>query len=160
MVLFDKLKSAANFITGNSVKMEMELPTATRGVPFTVTVTAKVKDADVNIKRAYLKFQAFERVVKENIVQTETHSENQDKTVITTEKDEEENQTFNLEVDICGEQVLKAKETYTWTKEFTLTENAMPTLSTYPQNHYRLCLAGQDTKRNDPDTGWKDLVVL
>lgn len=159
MGLFDKLKSAANFITGNAVKMEMELPTATRGVPFTITVTATVKDADVNIKRAYLKIQAFERVVKENIVQTETHSENQDKTVITTEK-EEENQTLNLEVDICGELVLKAKETYTWTKEVTLPENAMPTLSTFPQNHYWLCLAGLDTKGNDPDTGWKDLVVL
>jgi len=145
MGFFDKLKSVSNFLTGNSAEVTMEIPTVTRGVPFTVIVKAKIKDADLKINKAYFKINAFEKIEK-MVPETEG------------EKEFEENETFDFSIDLEGSTVLKANETYSWQKEITIPENTMPTVSTYP-NHYWLCLAGLDVKGNDPDTGWKDLLV-
>jgi hypothetical protein len=53
MGLFDKLKSAANVVTGGGAQIELEVDNVDRGTPVGYRVEALAK-ADLNVKEVYL----------------------------------------------------------------------------------------------------------
>lgn len=152
MGLFDKLKSMSNMVLGNSAKVELLVDaTVQRGKPFKVTVTAQIKDQDIDIHRVYLRLISTETVIVAKTVQEGNN---------TRIKDEEKKHVLNdVYFDVTASQVLKANQNYSWEKDITLPDHVQPTYNAYPKTHVWQIIAGLDMKGNDPDSGWKDLFV-
>lgn len=152
MGLFDKIKSMSSMIMGNSAKVELLIDaTVQRGKAFKISVTAQVKDNDIDIHRVYVRFLSTEKVIITKTVQEGNN---------TRIKDEEKKNILNdVFIDVVGGMSLKANQNYTWQKEITLPDHVQPTYNAYPKNHVWQVIAGLDMKGNDPDSGWKDVFV-
>lgn len=152
MGLFDKIKSIKSFISGNAAKVELLMDASVkRGKPFKITVTAEVKENNIEMKRVYFRLLSTEKVIVTRTVQ--------DGGNISIKEEEKKNTLNDVYFDVIASGTLHANEKYTWEKEITLPEHLQPTFNAYPRTHVWQVIAGIDMKGNDPDSGWKDLFV-
>jgi len=149
MGLFDKIKSAVNSVTGGAatVKVTPAQNEFTASEPIKFTVTALIKDADVNAKNVYVEIRSMERINFEDNHDGHKHYINK------------EHQTYHQKLEIAGEQQLKGKTEYTWEASLTLPQTVQNTYNGMYGNHVWEIYAGLDTKGNDPDSGWVAITV-
>ena len=144
MGLFDKIKSAVNSVTGGGAKVSI-IPSQNEfsaSEPIKFTVTATIKDADLNAKNVYVEIRSMERVNFE-------HSHEGHKMYIN-----KDHQTYHQKIEIAGEQVLKGKTDYKWESTLNLPQTVQSTYNGMYSNHVWEIYAGLDVKGNDPDSGW------
>ncbi len=150
MGFFDKLKSAANAITGGSATVGLECEQVTPGMPARVWVRATA-ESGLKIDGVYLLVRAREhaRVRDTDYEQGRTRTE----TINATK------QTFKTRVDLAGPQELPPGQEQTWEGEFTIPADANPTLHGQMIKHIWQIQAGLDAFGNDPDSGWQEIQV-
>ena len=145
MGLLSKLKAAKNFVTGGGAEIRIRpVGEAARGDEMQFEIGCKIKDADMDISRVYVKFRASERIkFRDRDADGSSEMERKDST------------TFKGEVDVSGPETLSAGGEYSWTGSFRIPPDAKPTYHGIACNHdWEMC-AYLDKKGNDPDSGWK-----
>jgi hypothetical protein len=181
MGFMDKLRSVASAITGGGAKVALEIAGPSRNQPFTINVTAEVGGNDLKIEKVYVKLKGEERVKLEVEVPEEeqaaaTAGEAATEKPATEEAATEEGAaaeekgpatkeisrteiTFQQEFELAGAQTLNENQTYTWTGEVQLPEDAKPTYKGVNATHEWKLMAGLSAFGNDPDSGWKTIDV-
>lgn len=166
MGFFDKLKSAANFVTGGGAKVSVDVIGATTQGPFDVCVRVTEVTANMNIDAVYVLVRSTEevdvdgdKVARE--LQENSKSTNPADPVQATRVGRltDEEQTSYQRVTIAGAQALVAGQTYEWTGQVTLPSDALPTYRGRSARHTWYIQAGLDKTGNDPDSGWVDFRV-
>lgn len=147
MGLFDKLKKATSFITGNSAKIELNVANGYLGAPLTVNVTAKVGENPLEVKNVYLKIRCTE-TTKEEVETDEGKEIKEDESIL-----------FDEKIIIADGGVFEGSKEYSFTKEVTLPADQEASLNETSRVVVWQFLAGLDTKGNDPDSGWKQVII-
>ena len=153
MGIFSKLK---NMITGGGAKVTLEVVDPALHQPFTVKINAVVGDADVKIKRVYLKVAGEESVVVKDV---EVAVRSGDEVEIAREDVEGSMLSHDEEIEVDGEQILEAKKEYNWETQVSLPDTALPTFKGLIASHEWRIFAGLDVTGNDPDSGWVELEL-
>ena len=154
MGFLDKIKQAANFVTGGGAKVTVETAEGTLdgSQPIAVTIHATVKDASINARRVYLKVRARETVY----VSSEDFPKDGEGG---SRSFEEHHVHYDHEIDVSGEQELEANESYNWEASFTLPDHVFGTFQGRWGKHEIQIQGALDTKGNDPDSGWVTIHV-
>lgn len=154
MGLFSGLK---NYITGGGAKVTLECSgEAIRGEPMSVTVTAVIGETECKVSKVYLQIRGHERVEIPGVMVAARQG---NEVRVDEQTCVRETTTLSTDVEVAGADTLKAGETYTWSVDITLPEDALPSYEGPSCLHrWQLC-AGLDTRGNDPDSGWQDLTV-
>ena len=156
MGLFDKIKSAAKFITGGGATVTLEVNEPTLEEPFTVRIHAQVADADLNINRVYLKIRSVEEVTVRGVLV----ADGPDSDLAPERRDvSQEVETFRQEFDVSGPQELSAEKAYDWEVEISLPEGLSPTYYGQNAEHCWYFMAALDARGNDPDSGWVEATM-
>ena len=171
MGFMDKLRSVASAITGSGAKVALEIGEPSRDRPFRVNVQAEVGGNDLKIDKVYVKLIGEEHVKLEVEVPAEEKSAATEGEGAAAEEAAAEEKgpatkeisrtaiTYQQEFELAGPQALSADQTYTWTGEVQLPEDAKPTYQGINATHEWRLMAGLSTFGNDPDSGWKTLNV-
>jgi hypothetical protein len=155
MGFFDKLKSMKNAITGGGAKVFIDCDAISYTGAFQVRIRAEVADADLEIKRVYLKLSGEEEVEVPDVdVLYDQDGEEAERRV---ENVYAKNETVNLEINVAGAEELKANNSYEWIAEVTLPSNAPSIYKGKYCQHIYSVLVGLDAVGNDPDSGWVEL---
>ena len=149
MGLFDKLKSAVNFVTGGGAVVKITPANAVYDgtSPVKVKVSAQIKDAPLNAKKIYLQVRSQERV---------QFKEKQDGKEVTISKS---HTSYEHTLDFAGGQTLEANKSYEWDTEFTLPAQIPGSVDGTLFNHVWEVMAGIDVSGNDPDSGWVQIKI-
>ena len=148
MGFFDKLK---NMITGGGAKVTLEAGEPRRGGPFPVKIRAEVSDADLEIRKAYLKVAGVENVVIKDV---EVARKVGEKVEVARENLERNTSTYEQLIEVAGAQTLKAKQMYEWETSVVIPGSVLPTFRGVNARHEWKLLAGLEVSGNDPDSGW------
>ncbi len=152
MGFLDKLKSVKNFVTGGGATVTVEVTDAGRGAAFPVTVRATVADAAMKVGRVYVIVKAEEEIdVRARVRESDGDSEHHH-----VRHDED---TFKTEVDIAAGESLEAGQSYEWTGEIELPDDALPTYLGRNCRHRWYVQGALDVTGNDPDSGWIEFHV-
>lgn len=149
MGFFDKLKQAANFVTGGGAKVQV-LPLQgeyNRTDTIRVKITAEVKDAPLSASSIYLEIRSKESVALSKSINGKTENINEDRV------------GYTHKLTVSGTQELAAGQSYEWEAEFTLPQNALPTFHGSMAHHIWQVKGALDVKGNDPDSGWVEILV-
>lgn len=146
MGLFDKIKSAANAVTGGAAKVSVQVPQARLREPFNVTVQATSTGQDVKYSKVYIKIEGVEQVEMED-------KENNNRKVRASAK------TVDLIFTVAPAGVLAANESGEWSIDVELPQTATPEFKGQFTRHFYRIWAGLDTVGNDPDSGWQEIVM-
>lgn len=149
MGLFDKLKQAANFVTGGGASVQLTMMAAEfdRTQPIKVKISAQVKDAPLNVTSVYLEVRSRESVSLRKTINGKTENIHDDHT------------GYTHKVQVSGAQTLEGGKSYDWEAEFTLPSNAQATYHGSMCKHVWEVMGGLDVKGNDPDSGWIEIKV-
>lgn len=152
MGFFDKLKAAANSVTGGGATVTVEIGTAVRGqpVPFRVRATAK---ADLKITSVYLLVRATEHAT---VRDTDARAGGGTKSELVRGREE----SYSSRVDVTGQTTLASGAEGAWEGTLTLPVSAQPTFRGRMIQHTWEVQAGLDTFGNDPDSGWVQIDVV
>lgn len=142
MGLFDKVKSMAGAITGNSAKVSITTAPVCLGEPFEATIQALAKDAEVSYSRVYVKVRGREKI------------DLTDRDRDGTERIRRSESTYEAEVVAEGAGQLAPNENKTWTCEISIPATAPALYRGKYAEHYYEVQAGLDCAGNDPDSGW------
>lgn len=150
MGLFDKLKSAVNFVTGGAAKVQIEYSpsTALPGDPISVKVTATSTGAEVKSKGIYIDLRAVERV---SVNKRDSAELDNDLNLSFT--------TFNQEFKIAEEFVLGKDETKVFEGSVNMPQNVQPTFNGKYVSHEWEIRGRVEAKGNDPDSGFQPIKV-
>jgi hypothetical protein len=153
MGFFDKVKAMANKITGGGAKVTLVVEGTSVKDVIKVHVNAVVKDAPIDISKAYLYVKSVEKVkvARKELPGGESgnpHDLNLDLEMFKKQ-----------EFVIAPAQTLEGGKTYDFTYELTLPAGVTPTFSGRYANHEWQFYAGLDAKGNDPDSGWVTAVL-
>lgn len=158
MGFFDKLKSAANFLTGGGATVNVAVMNEENDgwEPIRVMVQVQVKDADINIRNCYVKVRATERVwMRPSRLFTEQNGEfyplNDDISDSTV--------TWEAQVLASGATELQANQSYEFEVEFQIPEAIPGSYYGRQAEHTYQILAALDMSGNDPDSGWLKFEV-
>jgi len=147
MGIMDKLKSAANFVTGGGAEINISMPEEVEmGTPFQINIKCLAKN-DINPKRVYVKLQSVENVE----VEDRDYDEDGDTDY---EYIHRQSVIFDEEYDIEGELSLSEGEEKTWDKEVVVPDEAQCTYEGVHAKHQWRLQVGLDVPGNDPDSGW------
>lgn len=150
MGLFDKIKSAANFITGGGATVTVT-PVSFENdgkSPITVKVNAVVKEGTtLNATKIYLDIRAEERV-------SGNFNTNEGKKRVS-----ESVTTYKAQVEVAPGQTLEASQSYDWECSFSIPHEVSGTFHGQMASHVIEVRAGLDVKGNDPDSGWVEIRV-
>jgi len=144
MGLFDKIKSAANAVTGGAAKVSVQVPQARLREPFNVTVQATSTGQDVKYSKVYIKIEGVEQV---------DMKDKDNKSVSASAK------TVDLIFTVAPAGVLAANESGEWSIDVELPQSATPEFKGQFTRHFYRIWAGLDTVGNDPDSGWQEIVM-
>lgn len=149
MGLFDKLKSATNFITGAGAKVSITSLNAEydKDAPIRFCISAEVKDKAVNIKKVYLDVQSRENIFLKKTINGQSVNIN------------EKHIRFQRKIEVAGPQTLEANQSYEWDVEFSLPPDAQPSFQGVMANNIWEAMAALDASGNDPDSGWIEIKV-
>lgn len=150
MGLFDKLKQAANFVTGGGATVQVTPLKGefNRNESIKIKITAQVKDAPISVSNVYLEIKSKESVNVKKMINGKNE----------TIHDEHTGFIHKVTV-ITSEQELNANQSYEWEAELSLPSNAQPTYHGSMCHHIWQIKAGLDVKGNDPDSGWIELLI-
>lgn len=148
MGLLSKLKAAKNFVTGGGAEIRVR-PTGDpcRGSALELQVGAKIKEGEMAVSRVYVKIRAVERIefVDRSHGEKETERKNTN--------------TYEAEFDIADGATLVAGEDYSWNGSIQIPADTSATyLGRYCKHEWEVC-AFLDKKGNDPDSGWKTILM-
>lgn len=147
MGFMDKLKSAKNFVTGGGAEVQVSVEGASLTQPFTVNVSARATEGEMQISRCYVQIRANERATVRKV---ETQTGKRD-----VHADEN---TCKIDIDICGAGTLTT-EGAQFSGQVTLPPGSLPTYNGRNAQHvYKVC-AFLDKSGNDPDSGWQVFEV-
>jgi hypothetical protein len=156
MGFFDKVKSLKNAITGGGATVYFETGDVEFGTPFEVTINVKVGDSDIKISRVYFDIEGSERVEVTHRTSSNDsdggYSSSSEKVKITTE-------TYKEQINVAGDQLLSANESYEWKATVTLPDHLLPVYHGHNCQHTYIARASIDCFGNDPDSGWVTLNV-
>ena len=150
MGFFDKLKSAAQSITGGAAKVYVECEQVTPGMPAKVWVRAQA-ESDLKINSVYLLVRAREYAELRDV----DYQDGRTRSEVVRGSE----QTYDTRIEIAGGQQLEAGQEYTWEGELTLPAEVNPTFRGRIISHTWEIQAGLDAFGNDPDSGWKEIQV-
>lgn len=150
MGFFDKIKKAANFLTGGGADVKLAIEDGIIGNPLPATITLKIGDNDINAEKVYLIVRCTETT--KTVAEVEEGAEVDPE----AEPEMEENQEYlhNETITVADGQVFEAGKEYTFTTEVKLPEDAQATLEEENREIYWSFQAGIDVRGNDPDSGW------
>ena len=153
MGFFDKIKAAANKLTGGGAKVTITIEGTDVKSTIKVNVTAEIKDAPIEIKKVYLWVKSVEKInIPRNEMQKGVSLGEKPDHGVNIEKDVFTKQEF----EISGAETLQGGQTYNWSYEFQLsTGNINPSYQGRFARHEWLFQVGLDAKGNDPDSGWQ-----
>lgn len=149
MGLFDKIKQAANFVTGGGASVTVA-PMGSefdKNSPIRVRVTAQIKDAAMNATSVYLSIRAREYVSLRKSINGKTENIHEDHISF----------THKVEIPLTAE--LPGNSTHDWEMEFSLPSNAQPTFHGTMGHMVWEVMGALDVKGNDPDSGWVEIRV-
>lgn len=149
MGLFDKLKQAANFVTGGgaNVTITPEGAEFDKTATIRVRVTAQIKDAPLNASAVYLEIRSREYVNLRKSINGKT------------ENIHDEHVGFSHKVQSVITSTLEGNQSYDWTLEITLPSNAQPTFHGTMAHQVWEIKGALDVKGNDPDSGWIEVRI-
>ena len=149
MGLFDKIKSAANFITGGGATVTVTPVNFDNNgkEPITVKVNAVIKDKALSATKIYLDIRAEERV-------SGNFNTNEGKKRVS-----ESVTTYKAQVEVAPGQELEANGTYDWEATFSIPHEVSGTFHGQMAHHVIEVRAGLDVRGNDPDSGWVEIRV-
>jgi len=149
MGLFDKLKQAANFVTGGgaTVTITPEGSEFDKTSTIRVRVSALIKDAPLEATSVYLEIRSREYVSLRKNINGKSENINEDHISYSTK----------VQNVITG--TLEGKQSYDWTLEFSLPSNAQPTFHGTMGHQVWEIKGAIDVKGNDPDSGWVEIRV-
>lgn len=149
MGLFDKIKQAANFVTGGgaNVTIAPEGSEFDKNATIRVRVTAQVKDAPLNASAVYLEIRSREYVNLRKSINGKT------------ENIHDEHVGFTHKVQTVITSALEGNQTYDWNLEITLPSNAQPTFHGTMAHQVWEVRGAIDVKGNDPDSGWIEVRI-
>lgn len=149
MGLFDKIKSAANFVTGGGATVTVTpVEFESNGKePIAVKVNAVIKDKALDASRIYLDIRAEERV-------SGNLSTNEGKKRVS-----DSHTTYKGQVEVAPGQTLDANGNYDWECTFSIPSTVAGTFKGQMASHVIEVRAGLDVKGNDPDSGWVEIQV-
>ncbi|WP_196889728.1 sporulation protein [Aureivirga sp. CE67] len=158
MGLFDSIKKAANFITGNSADVRIylnpDVDTKINGsLPLVIKV--RVKDSEINMNHLYLKVRASE-YVDVSKVEYEMEDGELERDVETIRKSTE---TYKNSYEVTGMQTLEANTEYTFEYDCPIPHNVPLTYRGVHARHEWEFYAGVDCAGNDPDSGWNAIEI-
>ena len=140
-------KNLVNKISGGAACVFLEFDDPALGEAFQGKITATGSDSDLKIAKVYLKVRSIEKVVvRDYDIEMDGSSRVEDV--------HGQEIMFNDEFVISDAQTLKANQTYEWTTNLTLPDDALPTYLGKNAWHEWEFFAGLDAPGNDPDSGW------
>lgn len=150
MGLWDKVKSVANKITGGGAKVHISVEGNQLKGPVKVSITAEVKDAQLEVSKVYLYVKSVENA---RIARSELPRVNGQQPLMDLHLERDIFQ--KMEFQVAGPQTLSANQVYNWTYTFEIPGNPSPTYNGHYVSHEWKVLAGLDVSGNDPDSGWQ-----
>ncbi|WP_196891422.1 sporulation protein [Aureivirga marina] len=158
MGLFDSIKKAANFITGNGADVKVflnpEVDTKINGsLPLIIKV--RVKDSEIEMDHLYLKVRAHE-TVDVSKVEYEIEDGEFERDVEHIKKTSE---TYSASYEVSGPQNLEAETEYTFEFDCPIPQDVPLTYHGVHAWHEWEFYAGVDCSGNDPDSGWNAIVI-
>lgn len=155
MGFLDKLKQAKNFITGGGADVSINFDSDTVGLGETlkITIMVAVKDADLNMDKAYIKVRSTEKVsvTDRDFDDGRTRTEQVRDSVKTWEQE--------IALEDVGAQKLEANQSYTWEGEVEIPDHVEPSYRGKNAQHKYEIFVGLDVPGNDPDSGWQPFTV-
>jgi len=142
MGIFNKLKKAANFLTGGGAEVELNIADGNITDPINAQINIKVGEGELNVQNIYMLLKCTE--ITKTVVESEDGEE----------IEENENFIYDEKIEIAGNQVLESEKEYLFTKEINLPEDAEGSLVEDNREVSWEFQAGIDIKGNDPDSGW------
>ena len=161
MGFLDKVKALKNAITGGGADVKVSCTKARLGDEFEISVTAKISDADLMIKRAYIQIEGREDVEvpytlpKSNDINEESRSKTNTKKLARSNIT-----TYDQEIEITDTQILSANQLYEWSMRTSLPKDGLPVYKGTHCTHYYRVKVSLDCTGNDPDSGWQHIEVL
>ena len=154
MGFFDKIKAAANAVTGGGVNVYVECDPLAFATPMKVKIKVQTKDTLVKIDRVYLKIQGVERVEVQN---ADYHRMQNSNGVNYAETVRASYITIERDLTVADGQELEANTPYEWTCKIELPSDAPTVYRGRMCTHTYQIQAGLDSFGNDPDSGWIEL---
>ncbi len=150
MGFLKKLKGAVSKITGGGAKVTVFVNGNDIRETLNITINAEIKDSPLEVKKVYLWVKSVEKIdIPKNALPQNLREEANFGLTFSNER-------FPKKEFIVAEaQILKEKQTYTWTVDIKLNGGATPSYNGHFANHEWLFYAGLDVKGNDPDSGWQ-----
>lgn len=157
MGLLDTLKEVKNFITGGGAIVTLEIEEPVLKKPFKITVKAQTEDTDLEIKGVSLAIKSVESVVVHNVRAAPPSTglpPYPDKSVrADSELYKEEFALSNTHARLLQKQV------YTWVREITLGEKALPTFQGKNAKHIWYVQGSLLVTGKNPTSGWVEFIV-
>ncbi len=154
MGFFDKVKAAANKLTGGGAKVTVSVEGSEVKGPIKVHVNAEIKDAPIDIKKVYLWVKSEERIdIPKNDLPREMRESANFGVKLSNEK------FLKKEFVVADAQTLEGKQTYNWTYDLQLSGDLTPTYKGRNAHHDWMFYVGLDAKGNDPDSGWQSFPL-
>ena len=154
MGFFDKIKAAANAVTGGGVKVFVECDPLSFGTPMNVKIKVQTKDSPVKIDRVYLKIKGEEQV---EVQDTDFYRIQNSNSVNYTETVRASYITIERDLTVADGQELDPNSPYEWTCKVELPLDAPQVYRGKLCRHTYHIQAGLDCFGNDPDSGWIEL---
>jgi hypothetical protein len=149
MVFFDKLKSAAQAVTGGAAKVTIEYQpqVVMGGESITVKITCTSTGAEVKSKGVFVDIRGLE------VINVDKNTANADHGVHASKN------TFEQSFQVAPELVLPPNETKLFEGSVTLPPTAQPSFhGTYAEHKWEI-RGRLEAFGNDPDSGWLPLRV-
>lgn len=158
MGIFDKIKQAANFITGGGavVSVYPENQISSSDEPIKIFISCQIKDADIKMNKVYLEVRAIETVEAQD-VDVVIDYDGDKRTVRENIRNSVE--TFKTEIHVADAATLKANQKYEWEVTLNLPQNIYGTYRGRNAFHLWQVFAGIDVSGNDPDSGWVEIEI-
>jgi len=158
MGFFDKLKSAANFITGGGavVNVATEDQISDGREPVKIFVQVQTKDGDIDIRNCYVKVRAIETVWARDI---DAYQEVDGSYVRIEEEVTNSVTTYETELIAAGAQTLDANETFEFEVALEIPADIAGTYRGENAEHVWQIYAGLDVPGNDPDSNWVTIEI-
>lgn len=158
MGFFDKLKSAANFITGGGavVNVATENQISDGREPVKIFVQVQIKENDVEIRNCYVKVRAIETVWARDI---DAYVERDGDYVQIEEEVTNTVTTYETELMAAGATTLEANETFEFEVELQVPADVPGTYRGENAEHVWQIYAGLDVPGNDPDSNWVTIEI-
>ena len=149
MGLMDKLKSAAQAVTGGAARVSIEYqpPVCLAGDTVTVRITATSTGGEVPSQGVFVDLRGYETV---HLTRSEAMT---DKDVNTSKS------TYDTSMQIAPMFTLAANETKTWEGSIQIPAAVQPSYQGVHTRHEWQIRGRIEARGNDPDSGWQPLRV-